>query len=180
MLPTRIWRWAWGWWWWWCAPLLPVTIFPMTVGHNSWPIALSLSGEINSSGRQEVCRVLWDQKFHQHVHKSLALDPYLNQINRTSNFFKTHINIVLPSTPWSLKQHFPPCFSTKTRPTVLFTSMHAKCRTLSPHCSAVTLCTTFWTLDSSTFCPHSVFMCFVWFWEQTAIISLYSINWLVL
>ena len=32
---------------------------------------------------------------------------------------------------------------------------------------------------NSTFCPHSVFMCFVWLWEQTAIISLYSINWLV-
>jgi hypothetical protein len=30
-----------------------------------------------------------------------------------------------------------------------------------------------------TFCPHSVFMCIVWIWEQTAIISLYSINWLV-
>jgi hypothetical protein len=30
-----------------------------------------------------------------------------------------------------------------------------------------------------TFCPHSVFMCFVWIWEKTAIISLYSINWLV-
>jgi hypothetical protein len=31
------------------------------------------------------------------------------------------------------------------------------------------------TLNSS-FCPHSVFMCFVWISEQTAIISLYSIN----
>jgi len=30
-----------------------------------------------------------------------------------------------------------------------------------------------------TFCPRSVFMCFVWICEQTAIISLYSINWLV-
>jgi hypothetical protein len=30
-----------------------------------------------------------------------------------------------------------------------------------------------------TFSPHSVFMCLVWIWEQTAIISLYSINWLV-
>jgi hypothetical protein len=29
---------------------------------------------------------------------------------------------------------------------------------------------------ASTFCPHSVFMCFVWVSEQTAIISLYSIN----
>ena len=35
------------------------------------------------------------------------------------------------------------------------------------------------TLKHSTFCPHTVFMCFVWIWEQTAIISLYSINWLV-
>ena len=35
------------------------------------------------------------------------------------------------------------------------------------------------TFNNSPFCPHSVFMCFVWIWEQTAIISLYSINWLV-
>jgi hypothetical protein len=34
-------------------------------------------------------------------------------------------------------------------------------------------------LKSSTFRPHSVFVYFVWIWEQTAIISLYSINWLV-
>jgi len=44
----------------------------------------------------------------------------------------------------------------------------------------VTICTTSLTFNNSTFCPHSVFMCFVWIWEQTAIISLYSINWLVL
>jgi hypothetical protein len=31
----------------------------------------------------------------------------------------------------------------------------------------------------STFCPQSVFMCFVWIWVQTAITFLYSINWLV-
>jgi hypothetical protein len=35
------------------------------------------------------------------------------------------------------------------------------------------------TFSNSPFCPHSVFMCFVWIWEQTAIISLYDINWLV-
>ena len=44
---------------------------------------------------------------------------------------------------------------------------------------AVTLRTASLTFSNSTFCPHSVFMCFVWIWEQTAIISLYSINWLV-
>jgi len=52
--------------------------------------------------------------------------------------------------------------------------------------TAVTICTAQWSLyvppsltfNNSTFCPHSVFMCFVWIWEQTAIISLYNINWL--
>ena len=45
--------------------------------------------------------------------------------------------------------------------------------------TVVTICTTSLTFHNSTFCPHSVFMCFVWISEQTAIISLYSINWLV-
>jgi hypothetical protein len=34
-------------------------------------------------------------------------------------------------------------------------------------------------VENSSFCPHSVFMCFVWIWEQTAIISLHIINWLI-
>ena len=36
-----------------------------------------------------------------------------------------------------------------------------------------------WTQRNLTFCPHSVFMSFVWISEQIAIISLYSINLLV-
>ena len=43
----------------------------------------------------------------------------------------------------------------------------------------VTKCTTSLTLNYSTFCPNSVFMCFVWISEQTDIISLYNINWLI-
>jgi hypothetical protein len=35
------------------------------------------------------------------------------------------------------------------------------------------------TLKNSTFCPHSVFKCFVRISKQTAIISLYSTNWLI-
>jgi len=31
-------------------------------------------------------------------------------------------------------------------------------------------------VTNSTFCPLTVFMCFVWISEQTAIISLYNIN----
>ena len=49
---------------------------------------------------------------------------------------------------------------------------------------APTLCYHFWNIEVShcsaiAFCPHSVFTYFVWISEQTAIISLYSINWLV-
>ena len=43
----------------------------------------------------------------------------------------------------------------------------------------VTIYTTSFTFNSSTFFPHNVFMCFVWISEQTAIISLYNINCLV-
>ena len=35
------------------------------------------------------------------------------------------------------------------------------------------------TFNNSAFCPHSVFVCFVWISEQTAIISVYSINLLI-
>jgi hypothetical protein len=45
--------------------------------------------------------------------------------------------------------------------------------------TVVTICTTSLTFTNSTFCPHSVFMYFVWTSEQTAIIYLFSINWLV-
>ena len=45
--------------------------------------------------------------------------------------------------------------------------------------TVVTICTASLKFNNSTFCPHSVFMCFVWISEQTAIISLYSIHWLV-
>ena len=54
-----------------------------------------------------------------------------------------------------------------------WTSGHYMYRTVVPICAASLAFT------NSTFCPHSVFMCFVWIWEQTAIISPYSINWLV-
>src|SRR5215469_5972964 len=42
--------------------------------------------------------------------------------------------------------------------------------------TVVTICTTSLTFNNSTFCPHTVFMCFVWISEQTAIISLYKMS----
>jgi len=44
---------------------------------------------------------------------------------------------------------------------------------------AGSLYTTSLTFSNSTFCPHAVFMCFIWIWEKTAIISVYNVNWLV-
>jgi hypothetical protein len=38
---------------------------------------------------------------------------------------------------------------------------------------------TSYLFKNSTFCPHNVFMYFIWISEQTAIIFLYNINWLV-
>jgi len=50
----------------------------------------------------------------------------------------------------------------------------------NPESPVLPIYTIRFTVKTHTFCPHSVFMCFVWIWELTAIISLYSINWLFL
>jgi hypothetical protein len=63
-----------------------------------------------------------------------------------------------------------------------FKVLRSLCVPHSGHCmyrTVVTMCNISSTVNYSSFCPHSVFMCFVWIWEQTAIISLYSIDWLV-
>jgi hypothetical protein len=43
----------------------------------------------------------------------------------------------------------------------------------------VTVRTNRFNIQKFRVCPHSVFVCFVWISEQTAIISLYNINWFV-
>ena len=58
-------------------------------------------------------------------------------------------------------------------------SLLASASHLALYSPVVTIWTASLTFSNSTFSPHSVFMCFVWIWEQTAIISLYSIDWLV-
>ena len=58
---------------------------------------------------------------------------------------------------------------------ILNTDISVCYSTLTLHSPVVTICTASLTFNNSTFCPHSVFMCFVWISEQTAIISLYNI-----
>jgi len=45
--------------------------------------------------------------------------------------------------------------------------------------TVVTICTASLTFTILRSAHTAIFMCFVWVWEQTAIISLYNINWLV-
>jgi len=51
-------------------------------------------------------------------------------------------------------------------------------RDLTLYSPVVIICTISFTFNISSFCPHTVFMCFVWISEQTTIIALYNFNWL--
>jgi hypothetical protein len=67
-------------------------------------------------------------------------------------------------------------------------SGHYSFRTVVTICTAqchymfhpvVTICTTSLTFNNSTFCPHTVFMCFVWISVPAASLTINNINWLV-
>ena len=81
--------------------------------------------------------------------------------------------VTICTAQWSLYVPHSGHYMYRTMVTICTYSDHYMYRTV------VTICTTSLTFNNSTFCPHPVFMCFVWISEQTAILSLYKINWLV-
>ena len=86
------------------------------------------------SASQEIHHILWNPKFHYHIHKCLPPVPILSQLDPvhtlTSHFLEIHPNIILPSIPGSLSLRFP-----HQNPVYAFPLPHSCCMPCRTHSS---------------------------------------------
>jgi hypothetical protein len=71
-----------------------------------WALEQSPSWEANRfSASQEILHILWNLKFHYHIHSAHHLSLFsassIQSTTLTSHFLKIHLNIVIPSTSGS-------------------------------------------------------------------------------
>ena len=119
-------------------------------------------------GRKLIIAVHWQGALQQQGVKRHKIGATCNRL-KPSGYLSTNC-LTFSNSKFSPHSVFV-CFvwvweQTAFFPSTTLTAVFSN-RDLTIYSPVVTICTTSLTLKNSTFCPHNVFVCFVWVWEKT-------------